>query len=657
VLEPFLDTYSPLALAKCLEMFRQIASAVQYAHENNLIHRDIKPGNILIDPNGQLYLADFGIAQMVDVTRLTQTHTTAGTPIYMAPEQAKDDPVTKAADIYPLGMLLYRMLTNRYPYDISNSATLLINKLTEPPVSPRQFNPELPESVAEVILKALAVEPEERFPDVVSLMWALEEALEHISDEVLTAPPVARPTEPSPSMPQTRVAHYTIEGALRQAETEFSQHLMAYNTMLDTRVILEILKIPERESPVLAQAFAKRMTAVSQLDFPAITAVTFFDKAAGYSYAALEYSPGMTLAAKLNQWQDQGIQSHVVMALNWLRQVIKALQILEGRGVTHDDLCPETIYITQNDQVQLMGLGASRLDAASSVNYQTTRLGLILHQILAGQPFVHHTQPISLSQIRPGLAFETYALVQGCIGERYVSFAELEMAIEAALTAESATITPPKKPSSRLGWTLIGVMALTAVVLGVLGFIRSNSADLPVVPEPTATVLLETAVTPIPNEAITATELPALLPTAALEEPEAETAVLPTPTTNEVAPISPPAGIRISLVYYNPDGEDAEGEYVLLENGGDTAVHLTNWSLEDAANQPHIFTFPTFTLPPGAMVKVWTGSGSDDTENVYWRRGSAIWNNNGDTAKLFDDIGMEIDRCEYEGGEVEAACD
>jgi micrococcal nuclease len=96
---------------------------------------------------------------------------------------------------------------------------------------------------------------------------------------------------------------------------------------------------------------------------------------------------------------------------------------------------------------------------------------------------------------------------------------------------------------------------------------------------------------------------------------------------------------------------------VLLENGGDTAVHLTNWSLEDAANQPHIFTFPTFTLPPRAMVKVWTGNGSDDTENVYWRRGSAIWNNNGDTAKLFDDIGMEIDRCEYEGGEVEAACD
>jgi hypothetical protein len=109
--------------------------------------------------------------------------------------------------------------------------------------------------------------------------------------------------------------------------------------------------------------------------------------------------------------------------------------------------------------------------------------------------------------------------------------------------------------------------------------------------------------------------------------------------------------VRLMRIEYDPTpGPDVEGEYVDLQNFGATAVNMTDWTLRDAATNPNTFTFPSFTLDVGATVRVWVKDGLADATNLYWGRGSAVWNNTGDTATLSSPSATEIDSCTYPGG-------
>lgn len=123
-------------------------------------------------------------------------------------------------------------------------------------------------------------------------------------------------------------------------------------------------------------------------------------------------------------------------------------------------------------------------------------------------------------------------------------------------------------------------------------------------------------------------------------------AATPTATT-------PPADVQITLIVYNPNGDDVAGEYVRIENKGGTTAVLTGWTLSD--NDTHVYDFPSFSLAPGAAVLVWVKSGTDNATNLYWGSAQAYWNNTGDTAFLRDG-GTLVDSCSYGGGGVSANC-
>ncbi|NJM05084.1 hypothetical protein HC891_00900 [Candidatus Gracilibacteria bacterium] len=120
--------------------------------------------------------------------------------------------------------------------------------------------------------------------------------------------------------------------------------------------------------------------------------------------------------------------------------------------------------------------------------------------------------------------------------------------------------------------------------------------------------------------------------------------------TKELVPVaSVLTGLTISYIEFDPtETSDVEGEYVRISNGSANAIDLTGWTLRDHAGK-HGYTFPTFTLSPGAEVQLWTKGGSDDATNLYWNNRSAIWNNSGDTAVLSDVDGNEVARYAYEG--------
>ncbi len=169
-----------MTLSEVLPVVRQIADALHYAHERSIIHRDVKPVNVLLDGDGRAVLSDFGIAKVLESAEhhLTRPGAGVGTPEYMSPEQCRGGRVDPRSDIYALGVMIYEMLTGRTPFQADNYAALAHAHIYEPVPPPTLFNPRIPAPVQAVILRALAKDPAHRFSHAPDLAAALEDAAE-----------------------------------------------------------------------------------------------------------------------------------------------------------------------------------------------------------------------------------------------------------------------------------------------------------------------------------------------------------------------------------------------------------------------------------------------------------------------------------------------
>lgn len=168
----------------------QIAAGLDYAHARGVIHRDIKPGNVLMTDDGRAVLADFGLAWLLEGAHLTLTGGVIGTPEYMAPEQAGGEAIDHRVDVYALGVVLYEMLVGARPFVAETPIAVLLQHLQDPPPSIVDARPDLPLGVGEVIARALAKDPSERFGSAGELARAFRSALAG------TSPTVATPVEP-----------------------------------------------------------------------------------------------------------------------------------------------------------------------------------------------------------------------------------------------------------------------------------------------------------------------------------------------------------------------------------------------------------------------------------------------------------------------------
>lgn len=177
-----------LSLDEVLRIFGHVASALDHAHGHGMPHRDVKPANVLLDREGNAYLSDFGIARILSQTQFTTTGALIGTPHYMSPEQGKGEPLTEAADLYSLGVVLYEMMTGRLPYDADTPMGVIHKHLSEPLPAPRSVRPDLPADVDGLMGKALSKDPAGRFASGEEMRHALERAL-----TPATAPPGRRP--------------------------------------------------------------------------------------------------------------------------------------------------------------------------------------------------------------------------------------------------------------------------------------------------------------------------------------------------------------------------------------------------------------------------------------------------------------------------------
>ena len=176
-LKEAIQASGPLPIPEAIRIAIEVCAALTAAHARGLVHRDIKPQNILLTVDGTVKVADFGIARRTAAAALTQTGTVLGSVHYLSPEQARGQEAGPRADLYALGVTLFEMLTGRLPFDAENPIAVAMQHVQNAPPLPRQFNRAIPPALETIVLRLMAKNPAERLPDAASLAQALRGVL------------------------------------------------------------------------------------------------------------------------------------------------------------------------------------------------------------------------------------------------------------------------------------------------------------------------------------------------------------------------------------------------------------------------------------------------------------------------------------------------
>ena len=188
----------PLPPSQAIEIAIQVLRAAAYAHRHGVIHRDLKPHNIILAEEGRVVVTDFGIARAASDGEITQVGSIMGTAQYLSPEQAEGGKVSEASDIYAVGVLLYELLTGTVPFQGDSAVAVALQHLSTPPRPPSLLNPAVPRQLDQVVLRALAKNPADRYPSAQSFIDALTAAGQTIA--LPTAPIDQQPTEAIPAL-------------------------------------------------------------------------------------------------------------------------------------------------------------------------------------------------------------------------------------------------------------------------------------------------------------------------------------------------------------------------------------------------------------------------------------------------------------------------
>ncbi|OMP68557.1 Stk1 family PASTA domain-containing Ser/Thr kinase [Domibacillus epiphyticus] len=189
-LKEYIQQFSPLPYEKVIDIMKQMTAAVAFAHQHSIIHRDIKPHNMLIDHDGTVKITDFGIAMAMSATSITQTNAVLGSVHYISPEQARGGMATKKSDIYALGIVMYELLTGSLPFSGESAVSIALKHLQSDTPSVRQLYPDVPQSIENIVLHATAKDPFHRYANAEAMEADLSTALEdyRIHEEKFTIP-------------------------------------------------------------------------------------------------------------------------------------------------------------------------------------------------------------------------------------------------------------------------------------------------------------------------------------------------------------------------------------------------------------------------------------------------------------------------------------
>jgi serine/threonine protein kinase len=245
----------PMDWVKVTNLAIAIADALDYAHREGVFHRDVKPSNILMPQEDWPLLADFGLVKLSDAEfALTGTGVSMGTPAYVSPEQARGVTIDNHSDMYSLGVVMFEMLAGRLPFDYPNPNKIMLAHISEPPPTPREFNPDCPPALAEIVLRTLQKSPPQRYEDMREMADALEDVLASSKDRPIfyesTSPPPAKTRTHSDTLETVKLADQAEQPPGLEPASKWDARIF----LVDQKVTIQV---PDKDSLIIGRTHRK----------------------------------------------------------------------------------------------------------------------------------------------------------------------------------------------------------------------------------------------------------------------------------------------------------------------------------------------------------------------------------------------------------------
>jgi serine/threonine protein kinase/Tol biopolymer transport system component len=507
----------PLPVAEAVEIAQQIAAGLSRAHDRGIVHRDVKPSNIILAPDGLVKLVDFGIAKLADQSRLTLAGRAVGTAAYMSPEQFHGESIDSRTDVWSLGAVIYEMVTGRPPFGFSETEAFRgILQRNPPSMSSRR--PGVPPALERIVVRALAKRPADRYPGMDAMRADLQELaatldrppVQEYEDRTLLELPAPLPDLQIQTSPQ-EIGDGLIGRVIGPYEVQeliggggMGVVYKALDARLGRTAALKFLPAELTRDPGAKERFVQEARAASSLDHPNLcTILELGEGPDGRLYLAMPCYDGETLRRRI----EHGPLA-VAEAVDVAEQIARGLSKAHRNGIVHRDIKPANVIVTADGVVKILDFGLAKLAGSAALSrtgssagtpaYMSPEqargddvdprtdlwsLGVVLYEMLAGRrPFrgereqavifsILNESPEPLSTVRPEVPPELARLVDRLLAkdpaERYASIDE-PLAELRALKGETGTggTHSRKGPRDGRSWVLAAaVMAVLAVGL------------------------------------------------------------------------------------------------------------------------------------------------------------------------------------------------